>query len=71
VVERFVRSAPDTIMYDVTIDDPNEYTKPWRIAVPLTQDEHYQIYEYACHEGNEAVGLELRGGRARDAAAAK
>jgi hypothetical protein len=71
VVERFVRSAPDTIMYDVTIDDPNEYTQPWKVAIPLSRDEHYQIYEYACHEGNEAVGLELRGGRARDAATAK
>jgi hypothetical protein len=69
VVERFTRAAADTISYEVTIDDPNLYTRPWKVAIPLTRDDNYQIYEYACHEGNEAVGLVLRGGRARDKAA--
>jgi hypothetical protein len=71
VVERFTRVDAGTIRYEVTIDDPNAYTKPWKVLIPLTRDEDYTIYEYACQEGNEAVGNILRGGRAQDEAAAK
>jgi hypothetical protein len=69
LVERFTRTDPETILYQATIDDPNVYTRPWKVSVPMVKDDKYQIYEYACHEGNEAVGLELRAGRARDKAA--
>jgi len=68
VVERFTRTDENTILYEVTIDDPNEYTKPWKVSIPLARDPEYKIYEYACHEGNEAVGNILRGGRANDKA---
>jgi hypothetical protein len=71
VVERFKRSDPNTIGYEVTIDDPEVYTKPWKVAIPLVRDSTYRIYEYACHEGNEAVANVLRGGRAADKAAEK
>jgi hypothetical protein len=64
VVERFTRSGLNTILYEVRIEDPNVYTKPWKVSIPLTRDPEYRIYEYACHEGNEAVGNILRGGRA-------
>lgn len=64
VVERFTRVDQDTINYEVTIDDPNVYTKPWKLAIPLNRDPEYQIFEYACHEGNYAVENILRGGRA-------
>ena len=50
----------------VTIDDPNIYTGPWKVAIPLNRESNYQIFEYACHEGNEAVGNILRGGRAAE-----
>jgi len=66
LVEHFARVDADTIRYEVTITDPSVYTRPWTVAIPLARDDHYQIYEYACHEGNEAVGLVLRGGRAAD-----
>ena len=69
VVERFTRTDANTIRYEVTIDDPNVYTKPWKVLIPLTRDANYTIYEYACQEGNEAVGNILRGGRAHDQAA--
>ncbi len=70
VVERFTRAAADTISYEVTIDDPNVYTRPWKVAIPLTRDPEYQLYEYACQEGNHAVETILGGGRAADKAAA-
>ncbi|HLH00035.1 MAG TPA: hypothetical protein VKX49_27240 [Bryobacteraceae bacterium] len=68
VTERFTRTDADTLNYEVTIDDPNMYTQPWKVAIPFWRDDSYRMYEYACHEGNEAVELILRGGRARDGA---
>ena len=69
VVERFTRVDADTINYQVTIEDPNVYTRPWTVAIPLNRDPSYRILEYACHEGNYAVENILRGGRAQDKAA--
>jgi hypothetical protein len=70
VVERFTRSGEHTIDYQVTIDDPKVYTRPWTAQIPLNRDDGYQMYEYACHEGNHAIEHMLRGGRARDREAA-
>lgn len=66
VVERFTRTAADTIQYEVTIDDRNVYTRPWKVAMPFTRNDDYRIYEYACQEGNHAVENVLRAGRALD-----
>jgi hypothetical protein len=66
VVERFTRVSQDEIQYEVTIDDPDYYTQPWKVAVPLERDPGYQIFEYACHEGNHAVENVLSGGRAQE-----
>jgi hypothetical protein len=68
VIERFTPVDANTIDYEVTIDDPKVYTKPWKVAMPLTRDPKYQIYEYACQEGNLSVPNELSGGRAGDQA---
>ena len=67
VVEKFTRTDPGTILYQVTLDDPNMFSRAWTVQIPLTREENYRIYEYACHEGNEAVELVLRGGRALEA----
>ena len=66
VVERFTRVDTDTIQYSVTIEDPQVYTTPWTVAMPLTRDQSYQIFEYACHEGNTAVENVLSGARVED-----
>jgi hypothetical protein len=66
VVERFTPTNSGTIDYKVTIDDPTYYTQPWTVSIPLVRDDTYQIFEYACHEGNKAVEGVLRGGRAHD-----
>jgi hypothetical protein len=55
VVERFRRTAEDTITWQATIEDPDLYTAPWTVEVPFTNRPDYVIYEYACHEGNHAV----------------
>lgn len=66
VVERFERVSEHTIMWDVTVTDPNVYTAPWKISMPLTADPDYEMYEYACHEGNYAVPNTLSGERYLD-----
>ena len=68
VVERFTRTDANTIQYEVKIEDPEEYTKPWKVSIPLVRDAEYTLYEYACHEGNEAVENILRGGRVQESA---
>ena len=66
VVERFTPIDANTIDYEATIDDPKMFTRPWTVSVPLHRDPTYRIYEYACHEGNYAVGNILRGARAAE-----
>jgi len=70
VVERFTIVDANTINYEATIDDPKTYTRPWKVAVPINRDPTYQIFEYACHEGNYAVPNTLGGARAQEKAAA-
>ena len=54
LVERFTRLDDKTIGFQVTVDDPATWVRPWTAALPLRPSEG-QIYEYACHEAN--IGL--------------
>ena len=71
IVERFTPVDPGTILYEATIEDPKAYAKPWKVAIPLSRDPEYTIYEYACHEGNYAMEDILNGGRAQEKTAQK
>ncbi len=62
LVERFTRTADDAIEYEFTVNDPTVYTRPWTASIPMTKFDG-PIYEYACHEGNYAMGGMLRGAR--------
>jgi hypothetical protein len=54
LVERFTRTSPTTIDYELTITDPATWTRPWTALVRLkSADERLQ--EFACHEGNHHV----------------
>src|SRR5690606_1390385 len=55
IVERLRRVAPDRIDYSIEVDDPEILTAPWRAEVPWKLNNDYEIYEYACHEGNTIV----------------
>ncbi len=63
MVERYERVSESTLMWEVTITDPNVYDAPWTMSMPLTAETDYQIFEYACHEGNYAVPNALSGSR--------
>jgi hypothetical protein len=52
LVERFTPISPDAINYEVTIEDPKTFTRPWRIAMPLYRrlEPNAQLMEYRCIE---------------------
>ena len=52
VEERYLRTGPDTLWYEATIDDPNVFTRPWKIAMPLYRrlEPGAQILEFKCIE---------------------
>jgi hypothetical protein len=53
VIERLTMIDADTIHYEATIEDPNVYTRSWKIAFPIRRNRqpgHEQL-EYACVEG--------------------
>jgi len=65
LVERFTRTSADTIDYSITVEDPATFSRPWTAAIPISKlADDTQIYEYACHEGNQAMPNLLSGGRA-------
>ena len=52
VVERYRRTSPDLISYEATIEDPNVFTRPWKISMPLyrRQEKNAQILDFKCVE---------------------
>ena len=52
VVERYTPRSADTLMYEATIEDPNVFTRPWKISMPLYRrvEKNAQILEYKCPE---------------------
>jgi hypothetical protein len=55
-VERFTRTAEDTVEYKMTVTDPEILsTGSWSAEFPWKLDNSYDMYEYACHEGNTAI----------------
>lgn len=67
ITERFTRTAPDELIWEARIDDPNVWTKPYTLRYPFKLDPEYKLYEYACHEGNYMMLDSLKGARLREA----
>ena len=66
LTERFIRESPEILRYEVTVDDPSTWTRPWTYEVPMQLNPD-PIYEYACHEGNYGMETILVGARQREA----
>ena len=66
VVERISRIDDKTLLYRFTVDDPETWDRPWtgEMTWPATTQ---PLLEYACHEGNYALGDVMRGARKQDA----
>jgi hypothetical protein len=68
LIEKFTRTAADTIKYELTVNDSKTYEKPFTVSFPITAEPGYRNFEYACHEGNYAMFNSLSGARAEDKA---
>jgi hypothetical protein len=71
-VERLTMIGPGKLIYQVTYTDPDVFTAPWTAEIEWTREDHYQMYEFACHEGNRQVRdliTSSRAQRAKDGAA--
>jgi len=51
VVERLTRTGPDHMLYEVTIEDPKVFTRPWKMSMPLYRrvEQEPELLEYECY----------------------
>ena len=68
LTERFKRVAEDVLQYQLTVDDPVTYARPFTLSMPLTPLDGGKLLPYDCHEGNYAILQSLAGERAEDRA---
>jgi hypothetical protein len=66
LTERFTPVSPTRLQWQVTIADPDTWTRPWTYTMPLTRDDGQQVFEYACHEGNRGLEHILKGARSEE-----
>ncbi len=62
VVERYSLMPDGNVLYDFTVNNPTVWTAPWS-GEYVWRSSPNKVYEYACHEGNYAMGNVLRGAR--------
>ncbi|MEM9621589.1 MAG: hypothetical protein AAF993_08075 [Pseudomonadota bacterium] len=67
VVERFSLTNDGHLLYDFTVNDDTVWTAPWSGRYQWRSEPDSKLYEYACHEGNYAMGNILRGARLLEA----
>jgi hypothetical protein len=70
LTERYTRVSQDYINWELTVDDPLTWTRPWTFMIRLKRA-NAQLYEYACHEGNIGLLDILAGARAQEKASAQ
>jgi hypothetical protein len=63
LVERFRRTADGGLRYEVTVEDPDTWARPWTAALEM-RPQSASMFEYACHEGNYAMKNMLTASRA-------
>ena len=57
VIERFTLTDPDHIQYEATIEDPQVFTRPWKISMPLYRrvEKNVQLTDFKCVEFSEEL----------------
>ena len=55
VIERFALTDADTMDYEVTIDDPVYYSKPWTNKRIFIRQSDFDLIEYSCMENNKSL----------------
>lgn len=62
VTEKFSFIDDQALLYEFTVNDPGAWQQPWSGSYAWPRSPN-KVYEYACHEGNYAMGGILRGAR--------
>jgi len=59
VIERYARTGPDTIQYQATLEDPQTYSKSWKISMPLHRitEPGFELREQECLEGDDGRAI--------------
>jgi hypothetical protein len=65
-IERFTRVNSATLRYELTVDDPGAYTKPFSGATDLRWENGTELFEYVCQEANYAHDLMVGQGTSVD-----
>ncbi len=68
ITERFTRTAADELKYEIRVDDPKTYTRPFTFQLPLISPAGFQLLPYDCHEGNYMLRNVLSAERVEDKA---
>jgi hypothetical protein len=64
LTERFTRTGPESVQYQVTFVDPGTWTAPWTAALDMKKrPDNAGVFEYACHEGNHGMSNMLSAAR--------
>jgi hypothetical protein len=66
ITERFKRVGDQILQYQITVDDPVTYARPFTLSLPLTPLDGGTLLPYECHEGNYAIRQSLGAERAED-----
>jgi hypothetical protein len=66
VTERFTPVSATQLRWNVTLDDPTTWTKPWTFSIPLTLNASEPMMPYECHEGNYGLKNILSAARAEE-----
>jgi hypothetical protein len=50
VIERITATGPDHLSYEATIEDPQTFTRPWKISMPIYRrlEKNAQLLEFNC-----------------------
>jgi len=65
VIERLTMTGDNSIVYELTYNDPATFVAPWTARLDWTRNEEYGFFEYACHEGNVQVRNYINASRAQ------
>lgn len=59
IIERYTPTGPDTLQYEVTVDDPKVFSRAWKMTMPIQRQKDAPLLEYECHGLLEDTGIPI------------
>ena len=62
LIERYTLMSPDHISYEVTVEDPKVFTRPWKMGTILyrRKDQGFRLLEYECYDYAYEEALKIK-----------